>query len=317
MKRNDPLSNNPTNPLEKVAALTINRGTEQTKRPANITTVPVQARLNFKKSRHLTGRAKDRQGHPINISFSMAISNAHFELFASFADESPIHGQLTLSKLAHEVALTAPVSVRKKSTTRKNAKAGAKGSARAVTSTNKSSAEIGASIDGAADIERSETSTKNLAYKSLNISVTGAGNRATWDIQPIDGTGHLNGEVFLSSDEHQILAATLSRSKSAFGKPFELAACVRVLPQHLIVEDVKFADDTGEAVKIGDVEQSLMPGGKEISGTKRVLGAIGGDKMGMDKNLRSRIVKEVIRRHLRDCGLDVDQPAIEICRAIG
>lgn len=68
MRSQTPESNNPANPLDKVAALTIERvypvETQTNK-------FRVLARLNFKKSADMRGHAKTTDGTPVTVSFTL------------------------------------------------------------------------------------------------------------------------------------------------------------------------------------------------------------------------------------------------------
>ena len=64
MQDNKAGTNNPINPLAKVAALTIRRDENRLKKKHNELTIPVIATLNFQKSVHLQGQAKDNEATP-------------------------------------------------------------------------------------------------------------------------------------------------------------------------------------------------------------------------------------------------------------
>ena len=83
MQRQPPQSNNPANPLFKVAALEIDRINLD---PGPPLSARVQTSLNFKKSNDLRGYARTNQGDPVTCCFTLSIRRASFELRFSFPE---------------------------------------------------------------------------------------------------------------------------------------------------------------------------------------------------------------------------------------
>src|SRR5207245_865559 len=82
MQTQPPDKNNPSNPLYKVAALTLDK--EHVDIPDSRATVRILATLTFKRSSDLRGKTKTSTGHDVTVCFSLAIRRASFELTAFF-----------------------------------------------------------------------------------------------------------------------------------------------------------------------------------------------------------------------------------------
>src|SRR5689334_9095384 len=105
MQHNRPGTNNPINPLQKVAALTVKRDEDRLMNTKHETVLPVVASLSFQKSTHMEGRAVDKAGDPVTIRFSMAVRQALLQLTAAFAEGAPSSGTLMVSEVAHQMPL--------------------------------------------------------------------------------------------------------------------------------------------------------------------------------------------------------------------
>src|ERR1043165_4608550 len=101
MQHQPPDSNNPSNPLLKIAALALNKEYKSLP-PTPI--VRLVASLNLKGSNDLRGTAKSEDGLDITVSFSLALRRANLQIHCSLEGSG---GTITISK----VAFSAPMGV--------------------------------------------------------------------------------------------------------------------------------------------------------------------------------------------------------------
>lgn len=332
MKKNPPGSNNPTNPLHKVAALTLVRGeTKRTKSKPSAKT-PVKVSLNFASSDQMTGEARDLNGQKVAISFSLAIRKATLDLRASFVDSpKDASAKLSFEAIAHQTSLVRPTKISTSRETKQTGKIGGKLKVpiEAKASTSRSPTLTGtvkAEGDVAAERSTKATSKRSISFDELNVEATSGGDGVHWSVNRLIGVtngrdrsnreSYLLGEVFKTARNASLAAATLSKSPAALPLAYELVASVRVLMSDLAVSNVKFTDHLGDHVRLARIDPELVGRSMSIANKARDKVELAAEAMGANsERLRGRVMLEVIRRHLRDQGLDTSGATVEICKA--
>src|SRR5262245_30270257 len=90
-------TNNPSNPLYKVASLEIKRKNERTGQRKR--SLDVHATLNFKKSHDVGGSTTDSRGREVAVTFTMAIRRGALEVSASLGEAAQAYN-LSISNVA-------------------------------------------------------------------------------------------------------------------------------------------------------------------------------------------------------------------------
>lgn len=336
MQKKSPQSNNPVNPLNKVAALTLEREETLAEQTPSGLKVPIRVRLSFNESRQMKGEARDTDKEKVVVSFSLAVRGATLDLTARFVDPTsqPSH-KLSFRDIAHQAAIVKPAKVRGTATTKRKRGASLAGKASAEvksSKTGKLKAVGGASGSAAAAYGTEGRAGRTMAFDELNVGATGTGDAVHWEIAcPRLASNTLNavsrteacliGEVFKAADGQDMLAARLINGSATGGNTalaVELTASVRALMADLIVKDVKFFDKTGEELAIARLDPQLIwPSRGPIALTQELVDR-GKEALGLNADrLRGRIMREIIRKHLASEGLDTSGADVEICKAQG
>lgn len=315
MQYQRPDSNNPANPLIKVAALTLNKvyvGAAPSKQ------VRIEASLNFKRSNDLRGQATTQQGEDVTVSFSLALKRASFELTVWSEDGAPAGSSVELRKVAFMSALSVKDKVEDNSST-------TSGFDRSIAVSASGEGGVGLSgvtgtIKGKADAKLkagSATQRKRKVSRSFvrsNITATAGGDRVHWEINPRATNGsaeeepeysYLEGEVFCGAKPSQVLDACLVKTKH--GRPAAtliIRGSVFTSMQDLIIENVTFVDSLGQSKSWRELEESSA-----------VSGGLFGQKLFNQTQAKDRILRQIIRKHLVSQGMKVEGSSVEICRA--
>jgi hypothetical protein len=312
MKHQPPSSNNPANPLFKVAALTLDKEYDNLGPNAVIRVI---ASLNFKRSDDLRGKASTINGEDITVCFSLTVQRASFELTFSPDDiryrDAPI---VELKKVAFASPLTVKDRVIETSLARNEAdKAAAiQASGGMKLSASELPIQAGLSAYGKAGVRNRSSKSRRVAraYDRNNVTVTFGGNMIHWEISPraeedgLEGA-YLEGEVFRNRTA-STEACVAKRKSEVFTGPLVITGSVFTSMQHLHVEEVRFIDNNGDEVKWRDVDSGLI--GKS-SGT-----VLGSAFLSVDERKR-RLLKQIIRKHLASQGMNVEGARVEICKA--
>jgi hypothetical protein len=182
-----PDRNNPTNPLLKVAALTLDAedlGTLTPTKQKKIRRILVVVSLNFKQSNDLRGNAKADDGRPISVCFSMSIRRASFELAATFEDRGRKLPRIT--NVAFLSPLEVKYSVSDETVVRHGSEKGYEVSGSGALNLSEIAAgmaghgrAVGKAKSGAAT---KKVRTKKGAFHQTNVSVTYGGNLIHWEL---------------------------------------------------------------------------------------------------------------------------------------
>jgi hypothetical protein len=311
-------SNNPANPLLKVAALDIKRSHEKRAKRASCR---VHINLNFKKSSDIRGNTFNEFGEDITVNFTLSIHKASFEL--EFAFENPrdnkfvcisnvafIEGLSTNQRvdLSHEIdsSINIEGSISGEATLGANANPIAK---------------VTAATKGQKTIERKRNSKHkvNANYSVTGISATHAGNIINWSIDSIwtrkeefdhkNDLTYLSGEVFRDTGTGKtILACKVNWNYSQVSTAMEIHGSVRVMMQDLIVENIIFLDSSGNEQSWDQIKKLRS---ENVSLSLR-------NKMQLDRDqFKHRLIRQIIRKHLISQGMQSDGASIEICSARG
>src|SRR5258708_10970858 len=98
MQHQPPDKNNPSNPLLKIAALSLDK---EYVKVAPTSKVRVIASLNFKSSSDLRGRAKTKVGEDVTVSFSLALKRASLEISFLFEKAGSADNVVNIERVAH------------------------------------------------------------------------------------------------------------------------------------------------------------------------------------------------------------------------
>ena len=129
--------------------------------------------------------------------------------------------------------------------------------------------------------------------------------RRTGEINPFLATGDtkdkfLEGEVFKLTKSGNITeACTVSRTDGNDIATLVVRGSVYINMSDLKIENIVFTDEVGAKVGLNEVEPatSLF------------------DNVAFQENTKRRILKQIIRKHLIDQGMNAEGPLVEICRA--
>jgi hypothetical protein len=307
MRIQPPNQNNPTNPLFKVAALTLKTLNTRTTRSRKVRVV---ASLNFKKSEDVRGVTTSANGNSVTVCFSLRIRRATLQIEASFEGSATAIPQL--GKVAFVYPLEVKNSLKEEATVSRNANSGydLKGSANIAADIAKVSPGGRASVGGEkhADKKAKVVGRSVRTFERTNVSATFHENVAHWEINPVrDPTlpdhepAFLQGEVFRSRSQNRTIdACTVSWKLDSLGGPLIVSGSVYTLMDDLILEDIKFKDDFGDEVHWRKLDNehgvALLPG---FSYSKQ----------------KERLARQIIRKHLLSQGMDLDGARVEICKA--
>lgn len=294
--------NNPINPLSRVASLSVERGDEtriNTELPINVT-------LNFNRRRDISGTAVSKAGATVTITFNLGIARASLDLEAYLADGVKDGASIRLADVAHMSAIATNTKTKITTSSAFNKKGHASIKIGASASKNiKPKGEANFTFDRTKDSRTKRASSVEL--NEININGTATGTSASWSIEAANGD-FLIGEVFKDAKGKPLRAAKIEKNKLAIGSTIEIICSTKILMQDLIISNMEFTDATGNPINPPDLSEDLT-GKVTFSETFK-------DRLGAG-TLRSRIVKELIRRHLKEFGLDTSSAKVEICRAIG
>lgn len=307
MRIQPPNQNNPTNPLFKVAALTLKRVDSRAKR---LRKVRVVASLNFKRSDDVRGIAKSANGNAITVGFSLRLRKASLQITASFdGDASVVPG---VSKVAFIYPLEVKDSLREVATVSRYSKKGCGLEGSAGVDAGLSSATLGARgrIRGEAEAgKKAKVEGRSVrAFERTNISATFHENVAHWEINPVsDPTlpGHepafLQGEVFRTRAQNRAVDACVVSWKPEEPKgPLVVSGSVYTSMDDLLLDNITFQDNLGYEVRWRDVD---------AEGRITFLEGLTYSKV------KERLAKQIIRKHLQLQGMELDGARVEICKA--
>lgn len=301
MQHQPPDDNNPANPLMKAAALDIDKTYLKT---GNDKQIELEATLNFKRSDDFRGRATGPNGEDFTVVFGASISKATLEVVCSFEQDSSkvkISDVPFVSELANTKLISSDMSYdldRLKSLGTELAG-----------SVSSNDGETAAAVSAKASSAKNTSSKKKMRIESksrrLNVNGTFGGTRIHWTIAPdhqFDGMDFLNGEVFASEEGKKLTAAKVGWRSDKVGSPLNVSASVRVFMEDIKIHGVAILDEFGEPVGWGGLRQ--MP---EVRGNS---GAFTGTKQ-----MKERLVKQIIRNHLLKQGMRIEGASLEICAA--
>ena len=177
MRRTPPGTNNPSNPLNKVAALQLDR--EELPKGK----IRVKAKLSFKRSDDMRGEAEREGSGTVTVSFSLAVRRATMQLRFAYCDP-PKASSLTVSEIAHLHPLVAKQKVKATQSANKLKRgklSGALGGI-AVARTQGTKGQLSAKAQASGEITRSgkRTTATTQIYSLSNVSATSDG-----DLSPI------------------------------------------------------------------------------------------------------------------------------------
>jgi hypothetical protein len=305
-------NNNPVNPISKVAALQIERD-DSHKSTAKGSETPLSVNLTFNSRRDMTGVAVSEAGIPVTVTFSLGIKKAALDLEVSLVDCASADGKVRFTDVAGIGAMNTVTKTKSVETKKSRIKVAAKGKVSGSVAT-KSGAK--AKRSGAADVrfdadgalEHQGDVKVTTEHKTYNVNGTTTGTKISWGIEAAKGRPHLVGGVFQNAASSLPLAATVARNTSAKGAVFEVDGVVRVMMQDLDIADVVFTDALGNPVVPGQLEHGVTGDVSPLEKAADLIG-VGG--------LRPRIIKEILRRHLKSFDLDTSSAHVEICKAKG
>jgi hypothetical protein len=317
MKYQSPDSNNPSNPLIKVAALTLDKEYAKVGKDALI---KVQATLNFKQSSDLSGTAETKDGEDVTVCFSLAIRRASFEVSFQMDD-----GQVVPAELFEliDVAFHSPLQLTTRITdhssvvrrSRKAASIGAAGQA----AVRLAGPSVGFRLRGKTLAKKDTASrTKRSTSSRLeraNVNVTFSENRIHWEIKPLASWGSakqnnvglwLEGEVFRSHGprrQRAIEACKIRWKREKAKGALVITGSVFTSMEDLIIDDIRFLTKWGEQIPWKKMDKR--------SSTIALLPSL---PLQYSK-AKERFVRQVIRKHLVSQGMLVEGARVEICRA--
>lgn len=313
MRFQPPSSNNPSNPLAKVATLTLDR--EYVSLSAK-NTAKVLVSLSFKRSRDLKGTTQSNVGEDITVCFTMAVRRAVLELSVSGNDGERI-GNLHLSNVAfHSEFLSSDRVSETLSVTNRGTRARRMGGGLGLSM-------IGKKLSGRGNVNaevESATSTSTAGSRKItrktdrrSVLVTFATDSIHWEIDPsrtgdwLDdfGSGYLQGDVFKTKRKDSGIACIAKWNAGRDVVAIMVKGSVFTFMDDLLVSDIKFLDAAGEEKRLEDMmgDRGLYVKFKR-SVSKRQSIAI-----------KQRILKQVIRKHLVSQGMTVEGARVEICKA--
>lgn len=319
MQKQPHSSNNPANPLMKVAALNISRAHETRKKYASC---KISITLNFKKSSDLRGTTVDKLGKQITVNFTLAVKKATLEMRFEFKNEKDyislhiteiafVESLITKQSIddAREIELTANTEIASKEEVALDLSA----------KTALANLVIGASRKGNRLAKKKGTRRQKIKsnYKITGISGTYAGNTINWNIDSLwtrkeeiesnEGSTYLLGEVFKDSvTGAKIYACDIKWDYLKASSALEIHASVRAMMQDLIIEDVTFTDEDGNYQKWSVIARS-DDGNTPLS-----------EHLGWGRDeIKRRLVRQIIRKHLISQGMLAEGANVEICSAHG
>jgi hypothetical protein len=305
MQNHPPEKNNPSNPLIKVAALSLDK---QYLAVAPISKIKVIATLNFKSSNDLRGRAKTNSGEDVTVTFSLALKRASLELSVSF--ENAPNDAIDIQRVAHMTALHARDRLTDQITAERQSKRNLSVDVRALAHGGLAGVNASAKASGKAGAtESSKVLRKRKVSRSLsrsNVAATFAGNVIHWEINPnmlpdkgndTDGAW-LEGELFKTAGGKSIDTCLVSwLQNEAKGVPVIIASMA-----DLVVGNVKVLTDLGYDVSLKKVDQSTASGFEALNPFTNA-------------SAKERFVRQIIRKHLVAQGMTTEGARVQICKA--
>lgn len=305
MRSQPPDNNNPANPLLKVAALNIEKDLE--------TRIKGQARiavnLTFKRSNDLRGKAQTVDGEQVTVTFGLALSRASFRLTLTTDRGQSANSLVRFEKVAFVNPATIKTNVQESISTKKRRSRkialDTQVQANLMGISPAGKAEAGADLSGTTQTEQ-RISRK---FNSTNVSATFGGNEIHWEINP--GTtqnqnqifGFLEGDVFRSATNNQpIDACHIYRKDGGSISSLVVTGSVFVNMDNMIVENVSFLDEIGSPVHLNKMQEKAA---YSISNLKNRL---------FQEEVKKRLLKQIIRKHLVSQGMATDGALVEICR---
>ncbi len=291
MRNRDPHENNPFNPLFKVAALRANWIPEEGKDNR----LSLDCSLNFKMAQSVSGKNTDSNGRVAeSATFSLSIKRAELSVRI---DPNGVEG-FSIEKIAHMVP--GHTLQETEITTKHMSDRGSELGARiGVEASNKAKQKAELKLGG--NKSNSQMTKRKITLQRTTSSVIGTfdNTKAHWEIKPNvdDGEGkhkeHISGEIFLANDQDQRLSALIASWKKGSGVYIELCASVRVQLKDLNISDVRIFDEHGEELS-RPINAGFLERGEDV---------------------KLKFVKQLIKRHLVDLGLENSAGSIEVCRA--
>lgn len=242
----------------------------------------------------------------------MFIRRASFDLKTRFADNTPASAKIKFDDIALMASATAvtttKTTITQQAKTRTNAKA--KAAIAGKVKKGKAASEAVGQITGNAErtTDASEKTTSSSQVNTLNVNGTATGTEIKWSIESAALGRPIIGDVFRDPKGTSMVAAVLVRNAAGKDCSFEIEGTVRALMQDIDISQVIFTNEVGEAIRPEQLDKALVGNVSTSEIAKDVVG-MGG--------LRGRILKEIIRRHLKDFNLDVGSAHVEICKAQG
>jgi hypothetical protein len=307
MQNHPPDKNNPSNPLVKVAALTIDK---EYLKFAPTSAVKVLITLNFKRSADLLGRAKTLKDESATVTFSLGLRRASLEL--AFAFERAPTEVVKVERVAYLSTLHSKDKISDLVVAENESRKGLTASVGATVRAGLSGVDAGAQVGGKLEaVSKSKTTKKRKATRALsrsNVSATVGGNVVHWEINPnmleyvdLNGGGWLDGEVFKASTGKSIDAClAIWEHDEARGVP-TITASVFVSMADLIVGDVKVLSDIGEEISIRHFDTA--------EGVASIYNRFD------PARVKECFVKQVIRKHLISQGMSVEGARVQISKA--
>jgi hypothetical protein len=307
MQNHPPDKNNPSNPLVKVAALTVDKEyLEFTPKSA----VKVLITLNFKRSADMRGRTTTPNGESATVTFSLALRRASLEL--AFAFERAPEDVVKLERVAYVSTLHSKEKVSDMIVAQQDTQKSASGAFGVSAKVGTSAMTAAGHVDGSLSAGiKSKTTKKRKATRAVsrsNVSATVGGNIVHWEISPnmlsnndVDGESWLDGELFKASTGRSMDAClAIWQHDEERGVP-TITASVFVSMADLIVGEVKVLSDIGEEISIRHFD--------DAQGLKAVYNRFDVERV------KERFVRQVIRKHLSSQGMSVEGARVQISKA--
>lgn len=254
-----------------------------------------QVYSRFKMAQSVSRKNTDSDGRVTqSVNFSLSIKRAELTFKIS---PNEVEG-FSIEKIAHMVPrhTLQETEITTKHFSDRSSELGAKLSVKA-----SKKPKLNANLNGGADRSNSHKTKRKVTLQRTTSSEIGTfdNTEAHWEIKPNvdDGDGkhkeHISGEIFLANDQDQRLSALIASWKKGSGVYIELCASVRVQLKDLNISDVRIFDEHGEELS-RPINAGFLERGEDV---------------------KLKFVKQLIKRHLVDLGLENSAGSIEVCIA--
>jgi hypothetical protein len=308
MRHQPPDNNNPANPLLKVAALNIDKEIGQ----KDTSQARIVVNLTFKRSNDLRGKALSKDGRDVTVTFGLALARASFRLTLTTDRGLSANGLVKIEKVAFvnpialktHVADDFAITKKKAGNIELATRVEVHGNPINIVPSGNAKAKADASIGSGAKRKR-RVSRK---FETTNVSATFGGSEVHWEINPgaagaaDQSFSFLEGDVFRSAGTGRVLdACIISRKDGGSISSLVITGSVFVNMDNMIIENVSFLDEVGTPIDVRRIQQDNERG-------------IGFREKIFRDEVKKRLLKQIIRKHLVSQGMTTDGALVEICR---